>query len=185
VDYVQGTPEWLDYRKQCYNASDAPAMLGVSKYKSRAKLIKEMLGEEKQESSTTKALFQRGHEAEDLARGLAELILGGQLAPLVGRDERMHSASFDGITEDHKTIWEHKMLNDLIRKEGLHKMYRVQMEQQLYISGAEVCLFTATKWHKNILLESREFIYYPDIKLRREILQGWEQFRTDLADAIF
>jgi hypothetical protein len=33
---IQGSPQWLAYRAQHFNASDAPAMMGVSPYKSRA-----------------------------------------------------------------------------------------------------------------------------------------------------
>ncbi len=42
VDLQQGTREWHAHRAQHFNASDAPAMLGVSPYKSRAQLIREL-----------------------------------------------------------------------------------------------------------------------------------------------
>jgi len=38
VDLIQGTDSWIQHRAQHWNASDAPAMLGVSPYKSRAEL---------------------------------------------------------------------------------------------------------------------------------------------------
>jgi predicted phage-related endonuclease len=39
---VQGSPEWLAYRAQHFNASDAPAMMGCSPNKTRAQLLREM-----------------------------------------------------------------------------------------------------------------------------------------------
>ena len=42
VNVQQGTPEWFEHRAQSLNASDAPAMMGVSPYKTRSQLIKEM-----------------------------------------------------------------------------------------------------------------------------------------------
>ena len=41
-DLIQGSPEWLAYRAQHFNASDAPAMMGCSPYKTRAQLLAEM-----------------------------------------------------------------------------------------------------------------------------------------------
>lgn len=41
-DLIQGTPEWLAYRAGHFNASDAPAMMGCSPYKTRAELLREV-----------------------------------------------------------------------------------------------------------------------------------------------
>ena len=38
---TQGSPEWLAYRAKMRNASDAPAMMGCSAYKTRAELLRE------------------------------------------------------------------------------------------------------------------------------------------------
>ncbi|MEG0414091.1 MAG: endonuclease, partial [Comamonas sp.] len=42
VKLIQGTPEWHAHRAKHFNASDAPAMMGCSSYKSRSDLIKEL-----------------------------------------------------------------------------------------------------------------------------------------------
>lgn len=39
---IQGSPEWLAYRAKHFNASDAPAMMGCSPYKTRAQLLREL-----------------------------------------------------------------------------------------------------------------------------------------------
>ncbi len=60
--------------------------------------------------------------------------------------------------------------------------HRIQMEQQLYVSGAEKILFTASRWSDDgELLEAVHCWYYPDETLRAWILAGWEQFRRDVA----
>lgn len=41
IELTQGTPQWHTHRAQHLNASDAPAMMGCSPYKSRAELIRE------------------------------------------------------------------------------------------------------------------------------------------------
>ena len=42
LDLIQGSPEWLAHRATHFNASDAPAMMGCSPYKTRAQLLREM-----------------------------------------------------------------------------------------------------------------------------------------------
>jgi len=39
---IQGSPEWMAYRAQHFNASDAPAMMGCSPYMTRTELLSRM-----------------------------------------------------------------------------------------------------------------------------------------------
>lgn len=181
---LQGTPEWAAHRAAHFNASDAPAMMGVSKYKTRTELMRELAtGVTPDIDADTQRRFDDGHTAEALARPVAEEIIGQELYPVVGSDGQ-YSASFDGLTIAEDIAFEHKSLNDEIRAcktaADLHPMYRIQMEQQLMVSGAVKCLFMATKWNGDELLEKREFWYEPDRKLRHEIVAGWKQFAEDL-----
>lgn len=192
LNLVQGTPEWAAHRAEHFNASDAPAMLGCSPYKKRSDLVRETAtGIGAEIDAATQDRFDLGHRAEALARPLAELIIGQDLYPCVGvADDSPHSASFDGLTLMEDEAFEHKALNDTLRAamvEGctgtdLPKHYRVQMEQQLLVSGADRVLFMASKWNNDdTLVEERHCWYYPDPDLRAEILAGWEQFAADVA----
>lgn len=185
-DLKQGSNEWHAYRAAHFNASDAPAMLGCSPYLSRNELLQvRATGMAKEVDAGTQGRFDDGHRFEKLARGPAEDIVGAELYPVTGSLGEF-SASFDGITMAGDVVWEHKTLNKDIRAAesaahlGLH--YRVQMEQQLLVSGAERCLFLATKWDSNDnLVEQKHFWYEPDEMLRGEIIAGWAQFAADLA----
>jgi len=191
VDLIQGSPEWSAHRAQHWNASDAPAMLGVSPYKSRAELLRERATGISQEfDAATQRRFDDGHRFEALARSLAEKIIGDELFPVTGVNGRF-SASFDGLTMLEDTAFEHKSLNDELRAAiqpnnsitALPEHYRVQMEQQLMVSGAERVLFMASKWgNDDELIEERHCWYWPDAALRTRIIAGWEQFERDLAD---
>ena len=178
VDLIQGTLEWHQHRATHFNASDAPAMLGVSKYKTRSQLLKEMAtGIIDEVDAATQRRFDDGHRFEALARPLAEKIIGDDLSPVVGVCGKF-SASFDGITFDESVIFEHKTLNDKLPEE-----YCAQMEQQLLVSGAEKCLFMASKFDENDeLIEEMHVWYYPDIELRKKIIAGWSQFEIDVAN---
>ncbi len=186
VDLIQGTPEWHQHRSAHFNASDAPAMLSVSKYKTRAQLLKEYAtGIVEEINAATQRRFDDGHRFEALARPLAEKIIGDDLSPVTGTNGK-YSASFDGITFDESVIFEHKTLNNSLRgimiSEDLDIQYRVQMEHQLMVSGAEKCLFMATKWNDSELDDIAHVWYAPDAKLRASIVAGWDQFQIDLAN---
>ena len=84
----QGSPEWKLARFGRNNASDAPAMLGCSKYQSREDLRRSVhTGLQAEVSADTQRLFDRGHQIEAIARPLAELITGEDLYTLVGSRE--------------------------------------------------------------------------------------------------
>ncbi len=185
---TQGSPEWHAYRRNHFNASDAPAMLGCSPYKTRDQLIAELAtGVSEEVDASTQARFDAGHRFESLARPLAEEIIGEELAPLVG-SEGKYSASFDGLTLMEDTAFEHKTLNKDLRAvmvDGctgaqLPKQYRVQMEQQCMVSGATRVLFMASKWEGDDLVEKRHCWYTPDPALRAEIVAGWAALEQEV-----
>ena len=189
-DLIQGSAQWHAHRARHWNASDCPAMLGCSPYETRQQLLHRMhTGITPDVDAGTQRRFDEGHRFEALARGLAEELIGDDLAPIVGTEGEL-SASFDGITFMGDTVWEHKTLGESLRytswDEGngdhLPKHFRAQMEQQLMVSGAERVLFMATKWGADgDLIEERHCWYASDPALRREIIAGWTQFAVDLA----
>ena len=192
---IQGSVEWAAYRAKVWNASDAPAMMGCSPYKSRAQLLQELatgLGEEITPAQQKR--FDDGHRFEAMARPLAERIIGQELFPVVGSSDeviagRALSASFDGLTMMEDVGFEHKSLNQQLREcitdeacgylLPLH--YRVQMEQQCMVAAAERILFVASKWNGHDLVEERHCWYYSDADLRERIRAGWAQLGADLA----
>ena len=188
-DLIQGTPEWVAYRAAHFNASDAPAMMGVSAYKTRSELVCEYAtGASKEVDAFTQARFDDGHHFEALARPLAEHIIGEDLYPVVG-SEGKYSASFDGLTMSESIGFEHKSLNDDLRAvmvdgcdgHDLPMMYQVQMEQQCMVSGAGRILFMASKWENDELIEERHCWYEANEALRADIVAGWAQFEIDVA----
>lgn len=186
IELQQGSAEWHLHRSSHFNASDAPAMLGISPYKTRNQLLHEMYtGLAPEVDAATQQRFADGHRFEALARSVAERIVGQDLYPVVGSEGKL-SASFDGITMDENVIFEHKTLNvklrDAILNGNLADHYRAQMEQQLMVSGATQCLFMASTWDKNdVLVEEHHCIYYSDQAMRDSLIQGWAQFGRDLA----
>ena len=191
---VQKSPEWLAHRKSHFNASDAPAMMGCSPYETRSQLLHRMAtGIDPDVDAATQRRFDDGHKLEALARPAIEELIGDELFPVTGTNSK-YSASFDGLTMDGSTSFEHKTLNkelhDIITTNGpddagamLPLVYRVQMEHQHMVCGAQRTVFTASRLGpdgQSIDLQVYCW-YYPDEELRAKIIAGWDQFAKDLA----
>ena len=184
---LQGSAEWHAFRRQHYTASDAPAMLGVSPYKTRAELLREKAtGIAPEVTPAQQRVFEHGHALEAAARPVAEAIVGEELYPVVGSAGKL-AASFDGLTMLGDTAFEHKTLNQSLRYEWdeargdhLPEHYRAQMEQQLMVSGAERVLFMASERAADGALISKHCWYASDPAMRERITAGWAQFERDL-----
>lgn len=182
---TQGSPEWKALRTNHNTASEASAMMGKSKYQTRSALLEQKaIGMAKEVTSAQQAIFDRGHAAEAAARPIAEEIIGEELFPATALDDDgILLASFDGVTMLEDVIWEHKLINEYLREteseEELEEHYKIQMDQQLLVSGAEKCLFMASDGTKENCVW---FWYRRDEKRLAAIEAGWEQFNADLAE---
>lgn len=198
----QGSAEWAEDRANRYNAGDAAAMLGCDPNgRTRTDLLDEMVnGFGPDVCAFKQRLYDKGHEVEAMTRPLAEGIVGEDLYPLVGSIEvpglsRRVGASFDGLTMARIDVFECKSLNEALAAAlpveddpdandaaQLAKGYRVQMEQQLMVSGAERVLFCAAAFHPDGTTKSLRACWYRcDPALRAEILAGWQQLDVDRA----
>lgn len=177
----QGSPEWLALRQNYLTASEAAAMMGVSRHKTRTQLLEEKAtGVRAPVDKNTQYLFDKGHAAEAAARPHAAQIAGDDLFPVVATRGKL-LASFDGLTILGDINWEHKLWNaklfDQILVEELEPEYWVQLEQQLHVSGAEKCLFMCSDGTPE---KCAWMWYYPQPGRIESILAGWEQFERDL-----
>lgn len=186
---LQGSPEWHAYRAKHFNASDCPAMLGISSYKSRDALLKEKAtGITPEIDANTQRIFDQGHQFEAMARPLAEAYFDDELYPItmsLELDGLSLSASLDGLTMLGDRAWEHKTINanldTALRSGSIPEQYRAQMEMQLLVSGAEYCLFMASRGTQETMLQQP---YESDSAMRERIIQGWKQFAIDLANYV-
>lgn len=158
-------------------------MAGVSKYQSRSDLLKtKYTGEVPEVTPAQQRIFDKGHAAEASARPIAERIIGEELYPCTATHDE-HDwmlASFDGCTMLEDVIWEHKLINDELRAataDTLAEHYKVQMDQQLAVSGAEKCLFMASDGTED---DCNYFWYTTTPERIAALFAGWAQFKADL-----
>jgi len=177
----QGSSAWLAFRRAHFGASDAAAMLGISPYKRREVLLKEYTTRSVKSIGGLKHVL-RGHQLEAQARRVAEEMIGEELFPLVGTWDEWDklSASFDGLTKNRMTVWEHKSMNATIAAAGKYvpEYILAQIQQQLLISGATSALFMATSGKAS---EEPVCVWVkPDPAFQQRIIDGWDQFDHDL-----
>ena len=182
-ELVQGSPEWLAYRVGMYNASDASAMLGLSKNTKRTELLYILsTGLSKEFSDyVQRMVLDKGHEVEAMARPIIEALIGDDLWPVVGSRGKI-SASCDGLTMDDSIAFEHKQWNgeyaEMVRAGELPKEHWPQCQQVLYVTGAKKLIFVISDGTENNL--SWMWVY-PDKAKQDLLLASWAQFEKDLA----
>lgn len=187
LNLIQGTKEWLNARLEHFTASEAPAVMGESKYMTRTQLLDLKKGAVMQEvSPQQQALFDKGHAAEDTAREILELEELDDFPPVVGVldvDGLPLLASFDGLRngEQHELVFEHKLWNktlaENVSNQVLEPFYYWQLEHQMLVSDSSEALFVCSDGTE----ENRVSMIYKSVPERREqLIAAWKQFAIDL-----
>ncbi|MFJ4086110.1 YqaJ viral recombinase family protein [Pseudomonas psychrophila] len=181
----QGTPEWHALRSSYFTASEAPAMMGASKFQTRNDLLTmKKTGIVPDVTPQQQAAFDRGHTTEEMARPLVEEMIGEELYPIVGTSGNL-LASMDGATMLGDVLFEHKLWNEKvvtqIRAGELDPHYYWQLEQQLLVSGAERVIFVCSDGTKDRFAHLE---YSPVAGRREQLVAGWAQFEQDLGEFV-
>lgn len=181
---LQGSDDWHAFRFDHHGASEAAAMLGLSKKVTRSELVRmKATGLAKEFSDWVQEnILDYGHEVEALARPFAERIIGDDLYPAtlsLGRE----SASCDGLNMAETIGFEHKQWNAelaaSVRAGVLPDEHQPQVQQQLMVTGAEKWLFMASDGTE----ENMVWMWvYPDAAWFERIVAGWEHFDVDVAN---
>lgn len=180
---AQGSAEWLSLRAQHFTASEAPAMMGVSKYQTRTDLLAaKKTGITPDVTPSQQFIFDKGHATEALARPMAEALIGEELYPIVATEGNL-LASMDGATMLGETLFEHKLWNESVvaqvKAGDLAPHYYWQLEQQLLVTGAERVIFVCSDGTPENFVHME---YRPVAGRAAQLIEGWKQFEADLAN---
>lgn len=178
---AQGSAEWHALRAKYFTASEAPAMMGASKYQSRTDLLTaKKTGITPEVTPNQQRIFDKGHATEASARPLVEVKIGEELYPIVGTSGNL-LASMDGATMLGDTLFEHKLWNESlvaqVRAGELDPHYYWQLEQQLLVSGAERVIFVCSDGTEQNFVSME---YRPVPGRAEQLIEGWKQFEADL-----
>lgn len=180
---AQGSAEWHALRAQHFTASEAPAMMGASKYQTRTELLTlKKTGISPEVTPSQQYIFDKGHATEAMARPLVEVMIGEELYPVVGTEGNL-LASMDGATMLGETLFEHKLWNESlvaqVKAEDLAPHYYWQLEQQLLVGGAERVIFVCSDGTAENFVSME---YRPVAGRATQLVEGWKQFEADLAE---
>lgn len=174
--FNQNTPEWLEMRKNKIGASDAPPIMGTSKYKSAFKLWQEKLDLVPMDTITP--AMQRGHDLEDRARQELERLTDHFLLPQVKFHKSIEymMASLDAIDPEGKYAAEIKCPNkqdhEIAKSGNVPDKYYPQLQHQLEVceldcidyfsfdgqEGVIVKVFRNDQYIKKLL--QKEFVFW-------------------------
>jgi putative phage-type endonuclease len=172
---VQGTPAWHAHRATSRNASETPAVLGVSPWQTPYSLWLLRTGRKVQEVTPA---MTHGSELEPAARAAYEKLTGQILEPLV-LQEGEYSASLDGITLDGSLILEVKCpfkgrtseLWKSVAAGVIPEHYGWQLEHQLMVAGAALAHLWVFDGTEGILLDVK-----PKPETWPRITKAWDEF---------
>lgn len=171
----QGTQAWLDYRKTGLGASDAPAVMGTSKWMTPEELFRQKLGIDPPPEVTFP--MRRGKWMEPPARKRYEAMTGNLVVPLVleSLEFPFLRTSLDGITLDGQIALEIKAPGreaHMIAKAGLVPPWYVdQLQQILMITGARELHYFSFDGEDGV-----KVIVFPDLQRQAEILRVSKSF---------
>lgn len=136
---IQGSQEWLNWRKGVIGASDAPTIMGENPWERDAHLLKEKLGLVAPFAGN--AATREGQRLEPVARNLVSQKYGVDLRPVVIQDGEIPyiAASLDGLTAENNCIFEIKCgekayLYSKMRR-AIPPYYRAQLQHMMMVSG--------------------------------------------------
>lgn len=142
---IQGSPEWLAWRLQGIGASDAPIIMGKSKYSRAYELFKHKTGKgaDPKANPILARIRERGHRLEPLARAAYEKVSGNVVTPLVAQSSiyPFIRASFDGIDTFSGEPTEIKCPGDKAHALALGGVvpdeYVDQLQHQMFVAEAD------------------------------------------------
>lgn len=139
MSLVQGSKEWLEWRRGGIGGSDVPAIMGESEYKTAYQLWLEKTGRKAPEESNW--AMQRGTDAEPKIRAMYELQTGMD-APADCVEHAEHSylrVSLDGYLPHESLLTEYKYpgaeKHEQARKNKVPETYYGQVQYQLAVTG--------------------------------------------------
>jgi putative phage-type endonuclease len=180
---IQGTSEWVEWRKSGIGASEVPAILGLCPYDGTPyKVWQVKTGRSK--GFEGNSFTEHGKETEAKARARYELITMETMEPACATHPKYKIciASLDGARSDNKLILEIKCPTgtgtlEAAKSGKVPDHYWPQVQYQLAVTGADLLHFFVyhEKSGEDALVEVR-----PDLKYQGEIiakvLEFWEKY---------
>lgn len=152
--FVQGTPQWREFRKSHITATDATVILGVSKWKTPRQLYNEKTYIGTFPSDTSDRM-QRGIDLEPIARACYEKKVNTQFTPKVVVKE-WAMASLDGISDNNQIVeikCPGKKDHEIATLGNVPQHYYPQLQHQMYVCDAEKVDYFSFDGNDGVIVE--------------------------------
>lgn len=153
LEVKQNTEDWLTLRNKSIGSSDANIVMGLSKYKTRLQLFNEKLGLSKPDDSDD-FIKNKGHRLEEKMRSIIETVFDCTFKPLFVVSDTFDflTASLDGYNLEKNCTWENKFCGqedfEQVANGSMLMHYYPQVQHQLFVTGADYCIFSVIADHK-------------------------------------
>lgn len=184
INLEQDTPEWLAYRKEKFNASEAGDIMGVG-FNKPYKLAAIKYGSEQVFQNDAMA---RGKEKEPAIRAYLNNKFNLDLAPCVmlSDDDARFSASLDGYDIFADIFCEIKFSQkefEYVKEHGKpSEKYFWQIEHQYFVSNAKKCLFAVGRTNEFFENEIEVIEVARDEKAIKKLIKAWNEFEATYKD---
>jgi len=168
----QQTEDWIQFRKKKIGASEAPAIMEVSPWKTPYQLWLEKL--DLIPSDYQSNAMKRGLQMENQARKQFSLLTGHEVQPEVKIHPEINymMASLDGITSDGKYAVEIKCPgpkdHGLAAEGVIPDKYYPQLQHQLEVCGLDMIYYFSFDIHSHFLIKVERDNKYIKNMLRKE-----------------
>lgn len=142
IELVQGTIEWLDYRRYHVMSTDAAPIMGESPFKTAIDVWNEKMGNPMPEpSQKSKDAMSRGSGLEPIAREQFEKLQHCKVNPCVWQNDKYPwmSTSLDGLSEDYSFLIEIKcpgqMTHNMAKDGKMPLYYYPQIQHHFMCTG--------------------------------------------------
>lgn len=185
ITLTQNTPEWLEYRKGKFNASEAGDVMGVGFNKPYQ--LAQIKYQDKQVFQND--AMRRGQEYEPKIRDILNEKLNLDLSPVVMQSDTdpRFSASLDGYDIVTDTFCEIKFSDtelEHLRKNGKpSEKYFWQIQHQFYVSEAKKCIFAVGYIDENFEVQCEYVEVERDEKAIKKLIKAWNEFEKTYKDA--
>ncbi|MEE3704565.1 YqaJ viral recombinase family protein [Campylobacter sp. CX2-8023-23] len=185
VDLIQGSHEWLEYRKSKFNASETPSILGIGFNKPyQIALIKK--GKFKPFISEA---MRQGNQYEPMIREQINQKYNLELEPvvMVSDDDDRFLASLDGADLDKKVFCEIKFSKNEFEyvkaNDKPSDKYYYQIQHQFYVSNLSRCIYAVGYIDDNFELSISHIEVSRDDETIDKIKKAWDKFEKDYLNA--
>lgn len=180
---IQGSEQWLSWRRTRGGASEVAALFGCSPFFPHTPLELFNVKTGRAEIYVNTAMHA-GKRLESAARSYMEAQLGEVFEPQVAEDGRI-VASLDGQSFEGSAILEIKtpaagresdLWGYVVQHLAPPEHYAAQVQQQLMVSGAVDCIFAVCHADGDEITDHVECLVRPDLDMHERIRAAWAGF---------